>query len=260
MFNWKWLQGKLKRISVKGVLYFLFMLAIGEGIWAGLSGLIENPTTRDIGFLIILISAIFAVTWYIIKQSSAQPAVQKGTVAKQKEPQESYKIPSGTQGTISLSESPSWEQVYSGVEYLSELITEDYSPELIVGISSGGAVIGGMLSRLLNKPLTQVVRSEPQLEETKPDSSTLLSIPFETITGRRVLLVDDIVVSGNTLSEHCEKITEQKNHPSEVRSAALLLAGAHWKKKPDFCAFKTSNTEVRMPWDYIKKVGRKTAE
>ncbi|MFC1920326.1 phosphoribosyltransferase [Chloroflexota bacterium] len=253
MLNWQWLNKKLKQLSVKGIVYFLIMLAIGEGIWAGLSKLIESPVTRDIGFLVVLISAIFAATWYLSRRTSVQPAAKKA-------PFFGDKIPLDTKDDIFLEESPSWEQVYAGVEYLSGIITKDYNPDIIVGVSSGGAVVAGMLSRLLNKPLTQIVRSNPQMEETKPSDSTIISIPISVIRGKRILMVDDIIVTGKTLSEYCEDIRQRKNHPAEVRCAALLLAGERWEYKPDFYAYRAARIEVRMPWDYIKIKREQDAE
>jgi hypothetical protein len=147
---------------------------------------------------------------------------------------------------------PSWEEVYKGVQQLSERIESEYTPELIVAISSGGAVIGGMLSRLLDVPLTQITRSNPRLEETKPDGSRVMFLPDVIMKGKKILLVDDLTRSGKTLQDYYKKIERKGISPSGIRSACLVLAGERWLRKPDFCIYRAHRLDLRMPWDYHK--------
>jgi hypoxanthine phosphoribosyltransferase len=152
---------------------------------------------------------------------------------------------------VTLIESPpSWEEVYTGVKKLSERIASEYEPELLVAISSGGAIIGGMLSRLLDIPLTQIIRSNPRSEETKPDNSNTVFLPDAIMAGKKILLVDDVARSGQTLEKYYAEIQEGGESPSEIRSACLMISGEHWIKKPDYCVYGAHKIGIRMPWDY----------
>lgn len=151
---------------------------------------------------------------------------------------------------IPIENPPSWEEVYKGIRQLSEKIEGEYKPDLIVAISSGGAIIGGMLSRLLDVPITQITRSNPRLEETKPDNSTTTFFPDVIMRGKNILLVDDLVRSGRTLHEYYKEIEGRGINPAGIKSACLVLSGEHWLKRPDFCTYRASKIDLRMPWDY----------
>lgn len=152
--------------------------------------------------------------------------------------------------TIPIEKSPSWEEVYKGVRKLSEKIEGEYKPDLIVAISSGGAIIGGMLSRLLDVPIAQITRSNPRLEETKPANSTTTFLPDMIMRGKKILLVDDLVRSGMTLHAYYKEIEGRGINPSGIKSACLVLSGEHWLKRPDFCTYRARKVDLRMPWDY----------
>jgi hypoxanthine phosphoribosyltransferase len=253
MFIWNWIKEKIKLRTIQSVLYFLTLTALGEIAWTIISNTFEKYTLlKAIGFLLIIIAAIFAAVWYLSRQASGPLKEQKTTPAGQGPAQVSYKIPSDTQGEILLEDSPPWEQVYNGVKFLSELISKrDKDIDMIVGISSGGATIAGMLSRLLNIPYTQIVRSKPQREETEPDKSAILSVPIDIIRNKSLLLVDDIVVLGGTLKRCCDELEKLGIKPSDIKCAALLVVGERWEREPDYYVFRASK-ELRMPWDFFK--------
>lgn len=239
-------KAKLRIPSIRVILHVIILEIIVNVVWAVLSKLIiENPLIKDVGFLVLSVLALFALAWYLGRHPSAQSTNQKVSLVGDK-------IPGKTQGDTFLEESPSWEQVYSGVKQLSLKITKEYHPDILVGISSGGAIIAGMLSKLLNKPITTICRSNPQKEETIPIESTTIFIPISILRGKRILLVDDVVRSGKTLSGYYDEIEQRRNRPAEVKSATLLISGEHWIKKPDYYAYRASRIEVRMPWDYAK--------
>lgn len=151
-----------------------------------------------------------------------------------------------------IEKSPSWEEVYKGVRELSEKIEQEYKPDLVIAISSGGAIVGGMLSRLLDVPITQITRSNPRLEETKPDDSITTFLPDMILGEKKILLVDDVVRSGWTLNKCYNEIEERRINPSAIKSACLVISGEHWLRKPDFCIYRASKVDIRMPWDYHK--------
>jgi len=72
--------------------------------------------------------------------------------------------------------------------------------DLIVGIASGGVVPASLVAFHLNKPLEVVVINYRD-EENQPryDAPQLLAKNSEPITGKHILLVDDVSVSGKTM-------------------------------------------------------------
>lgn len=147
-------------------------------------------------------------------------------------------------------------EVLESIKIMVEQIKESkYQIDLIIGVSSGGAIVGGLLSRALNIPLAQVIRSQPSLEADKPEESKIETIP--DVADKRILLVDDICKSGYTLNlvrNNCETA-------AEVKTAALLLMLQEGEdeddlpseKRLDYRVFTTDNISVKMPWDTVTR-------
>ncbi len=238
-------KAKLRMPSIKTILHVIVVEVIVNAIWVVLAKFfVENPLIKDIGFLVLSVLALFALAWYLGRRSSVQSINQNISPVSE--------ILNNIHSNNILDESPSWEQVYFGVEQLSVNIKKEYQPDIIVGISSGGAIVAGMLSKILNKPLTTIVRSNPRMEETIPTESAIIFFPTSIIRGKRILLVDDVVRSGKTLLDCYDEIKQRKQKPTEVKSATFLIAGEHLITKPDYFAYRANRIEVRMPWDHAK--------
>jgi len=138
-------------------------------------------------------------------------------------------------------------EFFSGMKLLINKVNNEYHPDYILAISSGGAIIGGILSRHLNIPILAVMRDNPKYEETDPELSKTITFPQESIKGKKILLVDDLVRSGRTLNTYYHA-TKQCN-PQEIKSAVLLLAGEHQLTKPDIFIYKASKINIRMCYD-----------
>ena len=147
-------------------------------------------------------------------------------------------------------------EVLDALSVLAEQIKDSkYQIDLIVSVSSGGAVVGGMLSRVLNIPLAQVTRSQPSLEADRPDESKIEAMP--DVTDKKLLLVDDICKSGYTLN----LVRNSCGTATEVKTAALLLvlqegedeSDLPQEKHLDYRVFTSDNILVKMPWDRITR-------
>lgn len=162
-----------------------------------------------------------------------------------------------------------WSEVHEGTKILAGKIRESgYKVDVILSISSGGAIIGGMLSRILDIPLGQIIRSNPSLEERNPEQSFMIAFPTEAsfiieekpIRGN-LLLVDDVVRSGYTLNEAKEKIAKIVKVVKEIKSAALLLVFLEDEdrdklppqKQLDFYAYTSRNFGIKMPYDRFSR-------
>ena len=99
---------------------------------------------------------------------------------------------------------------------IAERIRKTQFPDvdLIVGIASGGVVPASLVAFHLNKPL-DVMAINYRDEDNNPryDVPQLLAEIDEPITGKHILLVDDVSVSGKTLEtarallDNCEVTT-----------------------------------------------------
>jgi len=95
---------------------------------------------------------------------------------------------------------PSFPDLYRNImEYMVKLANRiDY--DVIAGIETSGIVHAAYLGCLLNKPIAYI-RKKPKGHGTK-------SLVEGLINGRRVLLIDDVVTTGNTLIKAIKSIRD----------------------------------------------------
>jgi uncharacterized protein len=108
--------------------------------------------------------------------------------------------------------------------------------DLVVGVASGGTVPAGLLAYRLGVPLT-LLRINYRDGENRPQRPRpeLLS-PASLPTGRRILLVDDVSVSGATLD-----LAKELLAGNEVTTLVL-------KGRGDHVAFPEVGSCVVWPW------------
>ncbi len=108
---------------------------------------------------------------------------------------------------------------------------EEYNPEVIVAIARGGLSLAQYLGELLNIREVYSINSIGYNGEKKLESVKVYNTPLIE-QGKRVLIVDDIADSGETLKEVIKKLKE-KNPSCEYKSATIF-----YKKssifQPDF--------------------------
>lgn len=71
--------------------------------------------------------------------------------------------------------------------------------DLVVGIATGGSVPASLVAYKLNRPLSLVLLNYRAEDNTPQRAQPLLQAPFQPPEVQRVLLVDDVCVSGRTL-------------------------------------------------------------
>lgn len=131
------------------------------------------------------------------------------------------------------------EQLSEGVAKMAAEINAHYGdrPLTIVGVLTGSVVLMADLIRKLEMPLRVGVVQTSSYKGTDRGALTINSEMMLDITGRDVLLIDDIFDTGNTL----EEVTGLMNGlgPNSLQSAVLLLKTGcqtvDWK--PEFVAF-----------------------
>lgn len=135
-------------------------------------------------------------------------------------------------------EVPSWEYIYKlCIQVADQIRQSKYKPDLIVAVSRGGWIPGRVLSDILEMPNIATVKVEYYEDIYKTRSKPEITQPLSIgISGKRILLVDDIADSGRSLELVKEHLLERG--AAEVRICTLYHKP--WSVVvPDFSARKT---------------------
>lgn len=130
-------------------------------------------------------------------------------------------------------------QLNQGVDELAASINQLYKdkPLTIIGVLTGSIVLLADVIRKLEMPLRVGVVQTSSYQGTERGALSINAEMMLDITGRDVLLIDDIFDTGNTLTEVIDLMNDLG--PSSLRSAVLLCKTGKQKVdwRPDFIAF-----------------------
>lgn len=145
----------------------------------------------------------------------------------------------------------SWEKYGKMARELAKKVKEEFDPDCVVGNSKGGCIVGATLAGILRLdfyPMRISRRKKDRVVFKKPKISVY---PPKDIQGKKVLLVDDMAVSGETFVMVEKMLAKEK--PQAVKT--LSLARHKDSFKPDFCGLSSDDC-ITFPWDkwvYTKK-------
>lgn len=120
-----------------------------------------------------------------------------------------------------------------------------FKAEAVVGIAHGGVFVGGAVASALKADFFPVRLTRRNRDSaTRPVTGVKREMPRE-LAGKRVLIVDDICSSGDSL-ELASRLAKAVG-AARVKTASLVSRpGGH---APDYTAF-TTDTFFVFPWDY----------
>lgn len=125
-----------------------------------------------------------------------------------------------------------------------KVATGGYTPEIIVGIAKAGVIPGAVVASILRCDFYSLKISRDSGAERVRARPRILSAAPKEAAGKRVLIVDEICTSGETLRIALNALRQVK--PAEVRTAtSLVKAGGY---KPDYYSLETAATVI-FPWD-----------
>jgi len=142
-----------------------------------------------------------------------------------------------------------WELFYSLSQAVADkIISSGYAPDFMVGLARGGWVLSRVLCDFLGVKDLVSLKVEHWGVTATPDGKARLKYPFNIdLTGRKVLIVDDITDSGESMEVATDYVRTM--NPDEVRAAALRhITGS--KFIPDFYGDEISWRWVIFPWNY----------
>jgi len=168
------------------------------------------------------------------------------------------------------------ELTWGGFDALARQLTkklDGYDPELVIGIVKGGLFVGSAVAGLLRREFIPVRLSRRSRDRERLTPGVRTEVPPEA-KGKRVLVVDDVVQSGETLRHAVAAVAA--GGAEDVRSAALVVhrsrpgdavivggpevsrgkeraearsAARSKANRPDWYALETDDLVV-FPWDY----------
>lgn len=144
-----------------------------------------------------------------------------------------------------------WKNIEDWVNVVINKIEFDgYKPEIIIGLARGGLVPARLISDRMQLKDLYAVKTEHWGITATPDGQAKITqtLPIN-ISGKRVLVVDDITDTGQSLSLAIDHVKSMG--PSELRSATLLHI-LHSKYIPNYFAEEVPEdkwTWFIFPWN-----------
>ena len=123
-------------------------------------------------------------------------------------------------------------------------VARDYDPELVVGIARAGVIPGAVIASMLRLDFYSMRISRKEGDEVVRDRPEILSAAPRQARGQRVLIVDEITTSGDTLRLALAAVRDA--HPAEVRTATSFARNTGYQ--PDYSALRM-DANVIFPWD-----------
>lgn len=150
----------------------------------------------------------------------------------------------------------SWRDVDRWAETISESVRKaGPPPETIVGLTRGGWVPARLLADHLGVKRIVSLRAQHWGVTATPDGKASVSEGLSgPVNGQRVLVVDDITDTGESLALALEVV--QRDHPRHADTAAFLHI-THSKFVPTFYAEEIPQEKwvwVVFPWNYWEDV------
>ncbi|CAN5891490.1 phosphoribosyltransferase [soil metagenome] len=122
--------------------------------------------------------------------------------------------------------------------------TSDFRPQLVVGIAKAGVIPGAVVASILRCDFYSLTISRDASGERVRNRPKILSAAPKEAAGKRVLVVDEICTSGETMRMALNALRQVA--PAEVMTATSLIKVGGYR--PDFYALETAAT-VAFPWD-----------
>jgi hypothetical protein len=138
----------------------------------------------------------------------------------------------------------SWEDFHGICKGLVVAVAS-YNPDFIVAIGRGGFYPGTLLAHILRVELQPVHLSRREEDVVTHDRPRWITRPSDVVKGARVLIVDEICDSGETLTIVRETIKEMG---ARMVRTAVLYAHTWGAAVPDYVGLVT-DALILNPWD-----------
>jgi hypoxanthine phosphoribosyltransferase len=132
------------------------------------------------------------------------------------------------------------------LEQSEKICKSHFLPDIIVGIARGGLVPARILTDLLETPQVATIRIEFYADIKQPSIQPILKQPLNTpVNGKKILIVDDISDSGQSLKTAKQHLLEKGAAETKI---ATLYAKSTTQTMPDYVE-KTAERWIVFPWE-----------
>ncbi|AFK50911.1 phosphoribosyltransferase [Thermogladius calderae 1633] len=148
----------------------------------------------------------------------------------------------------------SWEEIVEWSRGLANIVKSNgFKPDIVVALSRGGYVPGRLVCDFLGVENLLSIQSQHWTEAAKAEERAIIKFPYQLdLRGFKVLVVDDIVDTGDTLKLARDFIAENWR-PSELRTAALQWISSVAKFKPDYYYIEVKDWWwFQYPWTRLE--------
>lgn len=145
----------------------------------------------------------------------------------------------GTQGRFDLS----WELFGEMCRVLAMRVARDYRPDIVIGIATAGVMPAATVAAMLEADFEAMKISRRDGDSFRSQPRVMSATPV-VCRGKRVLVVDEIATSGDTMRLALAAVREVG--PADVRTAATFVRPGGWR--PDYFAMESEQLIV-YPWD-----------
>ena len=140
-----------------------------------------------------------------------------------------------------------FDEFKADVKVLAGKIRAEFEPEVILAVARGGLTLGHFLAMQLNNRRLFVLNSIHYDDTQKLDSLQIFNVP--DLEGyKRVLIVDDMIDSGETMS--AVKALLQGKFPQVEFKVATIFYKSLAKFKPDF-TLKEAKEWIEFFWEQV---------
>ena len=138
----------------------------------------------------------------------------------------------------------SWEVFGELSRALAVNVAHSYDPEIVIGIAKAGVIPGAVIASILRLDFFSMkITRKSGMEQVHERPRLLTSAPPQA-RGKRVLIVDEICTTGETLRMALAAVRAVK--PADVRTATSFVKAGQFR--PDYFAVETDATVI-FPWD-----------
>ena len=130
-----------------------------------------------------------------------------------------------------------WAEFGELARALAERIGAEFHPDVVLGVENGGVFLGGALAASF--------KAEFRPLRVRKFAGRSVADAVKGVRGKRVLVVDDVTVSGQTLT--AARNSTSRGGAAEVQTGALVVRPK--RHHADFFALETDQLVV-FGWDY----------
>ncbi len=141
----------------------------------------------------------------------------------------------------------SWKEVDKITAELAKKIkASGFEPDYLIGITVGGLIPLGLFAKSFNTNKVVTV-SANSYDGRRQNELAITYLPKINLVGKKVLLIDEIVESGETLKQISE-ILINKYKVGELKTSTFVINKDKCKFLPDFYSLETAEWVV-FPWE-----------